>query len=262
MFWNGSTAIDGLSGNGRAGRSSSTAVPTAINPHPARNILQVLLADILEPAIEPARRRLLHDRRNQDAAGLRQRLQPRRHVDAVAVDIVSAHHHVADIDADAQPHRVVRVQPHLPLHVERAPHRLDRAGEFGEHAVAGVLHQPAAGARHRGVDHLAAQRLQPRQRAGLVGAHHARIADHVGGQDGGEAAGGHSGIPAARKGRRTTSRRSLLAGSASGPLEPITWTIAGVRRDRPACAAPTTASPHRYDRAWPGGLPASVAASC
>ena len=188
MFWNGSTAIEGLSGNGSAGRSGSPT-PTPERAHLPRDVLQLLLADVLEAAIQPARGRLLHDTGDQDAARLGQRFQPRGHVHAVAVDVLTGHDHVADVDADAQLHGVVRLETHLALNVERAPHRLDGAGEFGEHSVAGILHQAAAGASHGGIDHLAPQRLQLRQGAGLVGAHHARIPDHIGRHDPGQAAG-------------------------------------------------------------------------
>src|ERR1700693_884668 len=88
----------------------------------SRDVLQVLLADVLEAAIQPARGRLLHDTGDQDAARLGQRFQPRGHVHAVAVDILTGHYHVADVDADAQLNGVVRLETRLALNVERTPY--------------------------------------------------------------------------------------------------------------------------------------------
>ena len=42
----------------------------------------------------------------------------RGHVHAVAVDVLAGHDHVADVDADAQLHGVVRLETHLALNIE------------------------------------------------------------------------------------------------------------------------------------------------
>ncbi len=54
MFWNGNTAIDGLSGSGSArGRGrvcrAVASADDAIDPHRPRDVLEALLADILKP---------------------------------------------------------------------------------------------------------------------------------------------------------------------------------------------------------------------
>ena len=60
-----------------------------------------------------------------------------------------------------------------------AAHRLDRARELGDHAVAGGAEDPAAVPGDQLIDDLAAG-VQQRERALLVGRHEARIADHIG----------------------------------------------------------------------------------
>ncbi len=60
----------------------------------------MLLADILEIDIEVSVDLITYCARNADAAGLRQRFEPRRHVDAIAGDIAAVGHDVAEIDAD------------------------------------------------------------------------------------------------------------------------------------------------------------------
>jgi hypothetical protein len=66
------------------------------------------LADVLDPVpargleryVEPAPDLLVDPRREPHAAGLAQGLDPRRHVDAVAVDVGPVDHHVAEVDPD------------------------------------------------------------------------------------------------------------------------------------------------------------------
>jgi hypothetical protein len=73
--------------------------------------------------------------RETDAARRRQRLQPRRDVDAVAVDVVTIRDHVAQIDADPEDDafvfgsRSVAVD-HCPLNLDGTAHRIDDAWKF------------------------------------------------------------------------------------------------------------------------------------
>ena len=61
MFWNGRTAIDGLSGSDKAGRVSCGCRHQAhpIDSNRPRDVLKLLLADILEGDVELAVRVLL-----------------------------------------------------------------------------------------------------------------------------------------------------------------------------------------------------------
>ena len=79
----------------------------------------------------------------------------------------------------------------------RSPSALDLGGagdgvhdarELHQHAVAGELDDAPLVLGDLGVDQLLAMRIQRGKRGGLVGAHQAAVADHVGGQDSGEQA--------------------------------------------------------------------------
>ena len=142
MFWNGSTAIDGLSGERqrrrwsaaarRLRRGSVRAAADAIDPHRPGDVLDLLLAQILEGQIEPAAHVFLHRAGDEDPARLGQCLEPRGDVDAVAEDVVALDDDVAEIDADAKFDAPVRGEPAVPLghrllHRDGAAHGIDDA---------------------------------------------------------------------------------------------------------------------------------------
>ena len=97
---------------------------------------------------------------------------------------------------------------HSGLDFDRAAHGVNHAPELDEEAVAGLLDHPAVIGLDRGIDQIAAQRPEPRQRAILIRPGKSAIADDIGRQDGGKLPGlGHSsGIPALR---RPSKSRSL-----------------------------------------------------
>src|SRR4029077_8009679 len=72
----------------------------------------------------------------------------------------------------------------------RAAQRVDRTAEFDEQAVAGSLDDPAIMPLDGRIDQLCPDGLQPLQCARLVDAKRPRIAHHIGGENGGETAGG------------------------------------------------------------------------
>jgi hypothetical protein len=74
-------------------------------------------------------------------------------------------------------------------------HRVDDAREFRQQAVAGVLYDAATVLRDLRIDQFAQMRPQAFVGAFLIGAHQARIACHIGGEDGGEPAGRGHGSP-------------------------------------------------------------------
>ena len=90
--------------------------------------------------------------RETDAARLGERLEPRRHVHAVAVDAFVLGGDVAEVETDAEQQAALRgqrrgaVAEHA-LQLEAAAHRIERGTELGEHVVA------------RGIDHAAAMPL-------------------------------------------------------------------------------------------------------
>ena len=136
--------------------------------------------------------------RDADAARRRQSLQPRRDVDPVAINVAAVGDHVAEIDADAKAQAALlgEIQiavGHRALNFGRTAHRVDDAGEFRQHAVAGGLDDPAVMLADLRIDQFAQMRLEALVRAFLIGAHQARIAHHIGGEDRGETAGGGRG---------------------------------------------------------------------
>jgi len=115
---------------------------------------------------------------------------------------------VALMDADAPLDAVFRNRrrvalDHVRLHFAGATQRIDGAGEFDQHTVAGGLDDPPVMGGDLGIDQLAADRLEPRQRPLLIRADQPRISRHISGKDRGKTAGlAHSsGKPARRRPR-------------------------------------------------------------
>ena len=107
MFGNGSTAIDGLSGSGKgalgeAARGGSRVDADAVGVHRSRDVLDLLLAHVLEGEAQLVAHLVAHHAADADAAGLGQGFQPRGDVDAIAEDVVAVDDDVAEIDADAE----------------------------------------------------------------------------------------------------------------------------------------------------------------
>ena len=149
-----------------------------------RNVLDGLLAHVLEAEAELVADLIVHDARNHDAAGIGERLQPGRHVDAVAVNIVPVDYDVADVDADAEFNALVRrhfgvALDHSALNVDGAADGIDHADELHEHPVAGRLDDPAPVLGDLGVDQFLAMRLELAQRAFLIDAHQPAVAGNV-----------------------------------------------------------------------------------
>jgi len=131
--------------------------------------------------------------RDTDAARCGQPLQPHRDVDAVAVNVAAIGDHVAEIDADAKSQAALlgEIQiavGHRALNFARTAHRIDHAGEFRQHPIAGGLDDPAVMLADLRIDHFAQMRLEAFVSAFLIGAHQARIAHHIGREDRGEPA--------------------------------------------------------------------------
>ena len=214
MFWNGSTAIEGLSGSARraAGRSGwsrgragfglrGDADLQRIGADRLGDVLELRLAEIGDREIEPRLHLPIGVLGKADRARLGDAFQPRGDVDAVAHQIaVALLDDVAEMDADAELDAAVLghagvALDHRVLDFDRAAHGVDHAAELDERAVAGALdHAPVVHGDRR-VDEVAAQRPQPRERAILVRAGEPGEADDVGGQDRGELAGlGHDAL--------------------------------------------------------------------
>jgi hypothetical protein len=150
-----------------------------------------------------ASRVLMDASRDTNAAGLRQRLQPRSDIDAIAEEVRPLYDHIALMNAYSHLYAPARHGLRVPfaealLDTDRGPQSLNRAREFGEHPIAHQLENPPTVLGQNRVDDLPPYVAQGFERPGFILAYELAEADHVGREDCGEAARGHSGTPAFR----------------------------------------------------------------
>ena len=162
--------------------------PDAIDPHLPGDVLQFLLADILEGEVEAAGGVLLDPRRDADAAGLGEAFEPGGDIDPVAEDVAVLDDDVALVDADAELEALFRrgrgvAFGHRALPLGGAAQRVDDAGELDEEPVAGGFDDAPLMLGDARVDQFAPQRLERRQRPFLVLPDEPRIAGDIGGED-------------------------------------------------------------------------------
>ena len=151
------------------------------------DVLDLLIAEIVE-----RQRQLVADviagcRRDADRARLSEAFQPGRDVDPVAEQVPAVDHDIADMHADAELHRLVCGAARIlrgdrGLHRDRALHRIDRARKVGDDAVAGGVEDAAPVRRDQPIDDGAA-RPKSREGADLVARHQPAVAGNVGGKD-------------------------------------------------------------------------------
>jgi hypothetical protein len=161
-----------------------------VYPDRVGDVLDLLLAQIVE-----AQRQLVADLavrrgRNANRAGLGKRLQPGRDVDPVAEQIDAIDDDVADMHANAQLHRLVEgtarvLRGDRGLDRDRALDGIDHAGEVGDDTVARGVKDAAPVRQDQLIDDDATC-LQPGERADLVARHQPAITGNVGGEDRGE----------------------------------------------------------------------------
>jgi hypothetical protein len=153
------------------------------------DVLELGLAEIGDREIEPTLDLPVGLLGETDSARFANTFQPRGDVDAVAHQVaVALLDDIAEVDADpeldAALGRDARIAlDHGVLQFDRAVHRVDHAAEFDNGAISGALDDAAVVDRNGGVDHVAAQRPEPRQDAILVRAGEPGVSDHVGSQD-------------------------------------------------------------------------------
>src|SRR4029077_8905916 len=119
-----------------------------IDPHRPRDVLDALLPQVLEIVGELVANVIPHRAGNADPAGLGQGFQPCGDVDAVAVDVTALGDYIAEIDPDAEGDPLILgdvgiAVDHRPLQLDGAADRIDDAGKFDQHPVAGSLYYPA-----------------------------------------------------------------------------------------------------------------------
>jgi hypothetical protein len=152
------------------------------------DVLDALFTEVIEGIGEPVADMVADRARDADAAGLRQCLQSRRDVDAVAVDVVAIGDDIAEVDPDAKRdafvlgRRSVAVD-HRALDLGGTSDCIEDAQEFHQHAVAGGLDDAPVMLPDFRIDKLATMRLQAIEGALLIRSHQPRVAGHIRGQD-------------------------------------------------------------------------------
>ena len=162
--------------------------PHPVNPDRLDYVLDLLRTHALEGQVELGLDALVNDVGDADAARLRQPFQARGNVHAVTVDIITLDNDVAKVDTDPKRQLLALRQTGAarrvrPLDSHGAGDGVNDTGELDQRAVAHKLDDAAIVARDLRIDDLAAQRLEARERVGLVGTHEPGITDNVRGQD-------------------------------------------------------------------------------
>src|SRR5215831_4204699 len=141
-----------LIGEGRAGAGPrhcrAGGVDHTISSDRPCDVLERLLAHVLEDKVEFARGILLNTRRDADPARLGQSFEPCCDIDPVAKDVAILDDDVTDIDADAKLDAIVGRHPgvapgHLALHLDGAAQRIHHTAKFDEQPVAGGFDEAA-----------------------------------------------------------------------------------------------------------------------
>jgi hypothetical protein len=115
----------------------------------------------------------------------------------------------AELDAALRRQARIAVD-HAVLHLDGAAHGVDYAAELDEAPVAGALHCAAMMRGDGGIDQIAPQPAQPRQRPLLVGASKLAVSGYVRRKNGCELTGLRHGCP-------FTTRQSSTNCSGTGP---------------------------------------------
>ena len=121
----------------------------SVAAHGADDVLNRMLADVLEDKFRLALDLTIGILRHGNSAGLRQVFQPNSHIHAVAVDCaVFLFEHISQVYADAEQHpaafRRVGVTLHkVTLYAHRAAHHHDNARKRRQHTVASGIDETA-----------------------------------------------------------------------------------------------------------------------
>src|SRR5690242_10324611 len=156
----------------------------AMNTDWPSNVFDGLLSQIIEFETELILDLIVYYTRNHDAAGIGKAFQPRRHVDAVAENVVTIDDDIADIDADAKldaflSRNIGIAFNHAALDVDGAAHRVDDTSMLDEHAVAGGLDDTAAVFGNLRIDEFFAMSLKLAERAFLIETHQLAVTGNV-----------------------------------------------------------------------------------
>ena len=130
------------------GRVLRGGAPDSVDPYRAGNVLEVLLANIVEGEVETSGYVLLNTGGHANASGLSQTFQPSRDVHPVTKDVVVLHNDVALVNADTELDAILvrrsatsLIYPVLPL--GRTTQCINHTGKFDQQAITGRLDDAA-----------------------------------------------------------------------------------------------------------------------
>jgi len=214
----------------------------------SRNVLELLLAEVLEGVIELVANVVADHSAYCDPTRLGQSLQACGHVYPIAEDVITFHNHIAQVDPDPELDPLIRrgvriAIGHTPLDLDRTTNGIHDACKLCQEAVASVLDDPAAVLGDIGIDQLPEVPLQSLVRAFLVCPHKPRIPCDIRRKDRSETAGpGHIASPAAiRRPVKNSSRCSgfryrMIVGITQGMIVRNRFTTSLASSSRPICA--------------------------
>jgi hypothetical protein len=136
-----------------------------VDHHRLADVLDLMFAKILEPDVGLVPHVIEDRARDADTARFRQAFQARGDVHAVAVDVVTLDHDVAQVHADTQVDaafggRLGVSHGHGALDVDGADHGVDHAGEVHQGPVAHEFHDTAIVGGDLGIEEVFAQAFE------------------------------------------------------------------------------------------------------
>ena len=183
---NGRTAIEGFALS--IGAARSFPKDYVVDSNGKFDVLELLLADVLELQIETVADIVPHRLGNRDSSGLGHCFQARGDIDAIAVKVVVIDDHVAEVDADPKLDppifgNVVIAAAHFPLNLGGAVDGVHDAWELGEQTVAGQLDNSPLVSGDSRVEQFRPMRLEAGERGHLVSAHQPAVTNYIGSHD-------------------------------------------------------------------------------
>ena len=177
MLLNGKTAIEGPLIHRRLRRRRAIGglrlriageEDQIINTDRPFDVLQRLFARIFEGEVESVPDTVPHRTGNGDAAGLRNALNARRHVDAVAKYVVVFEYYITQVDTDAELNAPILWHvditfAHSALNLGCTSYRIHNARELDQHSVTGEFDDATLMLSDLPIGHLAPMRFQRRQ---------------------------------------------------------------------------------------------------
>src|SRR5262245_18101953 len=167
--------------------------PNAMGRNWPGDILDLLIAHVLERRIELIANLIAHDAADADSPWLRHSLQARRDVAAVAINVPVVDDDAADVETNAKLDApfwgdLGVALNHLPLDIDGTTYGVDDTGKFNKDAAASCLDDAPAVFGNLGIDDGSSVALECGQRSFFIQAHQPRIARDIPRENGREAA--------------------------------------------------------------------------